>query len=144
MVIKKRSTWRDTVVEKSPVHSNEEGNIMKFNTGSDYSVSGTSYSGKLYNTSYQRLVHAFGMPTFVYQIEDSSDKIQTEWCIRLEDGTNVTIYDWKCYPTPPYEVEEWNVGGNCGFRDVGIMMDILDEALDSYMDDNPETLAIQQ
>ena len=79
---------------------------MKFENSEYVNVNGTSYQGKLEDISYARLVETFGEPTF----KGDMDKISVEWCLKFEDGTVATIYDWKT-PFKAIHNRLWHVGG---------------------------------
>ncbi len=69
-------------------------------------IEGTSYQGKI-SATYTALVAALGEPD-----EGSADgKTQAEWALRFEDGTVITIYDYKMAPVPREQVNTWNIGG---------------------------------
>ena len=69
-------------------------------------TTGTSLSGYVEATLYE-LTQVFGEPT--YALEDPDEKVQTEWCVRL-DGVVATIYNWKTQQTPR-GLYRWHVGG---------------------------------
>lgn len=80
---------------------------MKFKNISEVynsEVDGSSYQGCVI-VSYEKLIELFGQPI------DGFEKTQKEWVLEFEDGTYVTIYDWKEYGTPYTEVTEWHIGG---------------------------------
>lgn len=87
---------------------------MKFQHVTDH-AGGTCLQGRI-TTTYQKLVHRFGEPT----CEGDAYKVQAEWCLRFEDGTVATIYDWKegdayCGPgqgRPAQAVTDWHIGGH--------------------------------
>ena len=60
------------------------------------------------NITFSRLIELFGPPN-----GPSGDKVQDEWMLEAEDGSLVTIHDWK---TPEgeniEEVEYWTIGGS--------------------------------
>lgn len=74
---------------------------MKFTNNAD--VNGTHLQGHM-TARYHQLVEVFGEPT------DSGDKTTAEWCLKFEDGTVATIYDWKEYETPTGSYA-WHIGG---------------------------------
>ena len=67
-------------------------------------ANGSSYIG-IINTTYERLVQAFGEPHI-----HGGDKTTVEWILEFDDGTVATIYDWKEETTPEYEYD-WHIGG---------------------------------
>jgi hypothetical protein len=78
---------------------------------------GGSLMGYVWNVTRAELETVFGKPTFDESVEEFSGdgKITVEWCLRFEDGTEATIYDWKRYElgTPAlHERMDWNIGGN--------------------------------
>jgi hypothetical protein len=75
---------------------------MKFTTNADANM--TCLQGYI-RATYSELVEVFGEP------EGGGDKTTAEWCLRFEDGTVATIYDWKEYETPMYEYD-WHIGGH--------------------------------
>lgn len=81
---------------------------MKFTK--DLSASdGTSLQGYT-ETTLRKLVEVFGEPEYYPE----GEKVTTEWCLKFEDGTVATIYDWKRYELGTPELDElmhWNVGG---------------------------------
>ena len=66
-----------------------------------------SYTGLVgtVTTTYAALVHAFGQPD-----RTNGDKTTAEWCLRFDDGTVASIYDWK-EPSTPMGLHSWHVGG---------------------------------
>ena len=83
---------------------------MKFETHVD--SDGASLQGQI-EASYWELVDAFGEPeTHV----DNEHKTQAEWHLKFEDGTIVTVYDWK-QSCKPQDVMTWNIGGFSIFAD---------------------------
>ena len=85
-------------------------------------ISGTSLVGHI-TTSYDRLVEAFGEPTYKADDEGGFEKVWTEWDLNFvvqdddgdEDCVTATIYDWKeegpfaSRSNPNYR---WHIGGN--------------------------------
>jgi hypothetical protein len=69
-------------------------------------VTGSSLSGYV-EATYHELEQVFGAPT--YADENPDDKVQTEWCLRL-NGVIATIYNWKTAQTPR-GLYRWHVGG---------------------------------
>ena len=69
-------------------------------------VTGTGGRGYI-KISYQSIVNMLGKP----HIKGSPDgKSQAEWDLAFDDGTILTIYDYK-KRNPPSRVKEWNYGG---------------------------------
>ena len=71
---------------------------------------GTSLKGRV-QCRVEDLVSTFGQPSVVFPPEE---KVTKEWCIRFDDGSVTTIYDWKRYEqgTPKRgELYGWHVGG---------------------------------
>lgn len=60
-------------------------------------------------TNYTRLVEVFGNPTEGPNT-NIDDKVTCEWCLKFEDDTVATIYDWKEWSTPMGE-HRWHIGG---------------------------------
>ena len=79
---------------------------MKIENSDGISANMSSLSGYV-TTTYEELVQTFGPPT--YECNDLRDKIQTEWCLRL-DGVVCTIYNWKTEGTPMGRYD-WHIGG---------------------------------
>lgn len=76
------------------------------------SSSGTCLQGYV-EASYDKLVEVFGHPTFDKTSGD--EKVDFEWCLKFNDGTDATIYNWKDYDgglyaqmAPDYT---WHIGG---------------------------------
>lgn len=70
-------------------------------------VMGTSKKGTL-QANYEEMKEAFGEPHETTPSEDG--KVRVEWAFETEDGTIITIYDWK-EERPVEKVTEWNIGG---------------------------------
>jgi hypothetical protein len=86
---------------------------------------GGSGMGYIWNVTRAELETVFGKPTFDEAVEPFSGdgKLTVEWCLRFEDGTEATIYDWKRYElgTPAMnERTDWNIGGD-SFRAVELV-----------------------
>jgi hypothetical protein len=62
---------------------------MTIKLNNDADVCGTSLIGHV-NTSYAKLVKAFGEP-----IESDGYKVSGEWVFEDDDGNVFTLYDWK-------------------------------------------------
>jgi hypothetical protein len=85
---------------------------MKFRvakTIGDVDVSRTMLRGKIL-TTFAKLIKAFGPP-----IKGRDYKVTAEWDIEFEDGSVVTIYDWK-EDTTPEDLYEWHIGGTKNAR----------------------------
>ena len=100
---------------------------MKFKTHNNSGVNagGTSLSGYL-TANYDDLVTVFGEPH-----NDEGFKTDAGWDIEFEDGTIVTIYNWKngknyCGDEGEVteEITDWNVGGNTN-NDVKLLQEAL-------------------
>jgi hypothetical protein len=78
---------------------------MKFKVGRDIDVSGTCLQGYV-ATTYNKLLYVLGEPTY-----RNGDGSTCEWALEFEDGSVVTIYDWKTKETPT-KVYDWHVGGH--------------------------------
>ena len=75
---------------------------------------GTSLIGSV-DVSYRKLVNVFGKETFGMS---GDKKSQCEWNLQFNDGTIVTIYDWKVNKKycgkeglSKSKVKDWHVGG---------------------------------
>ena len=80
----------------------------EFVSGHNPKVTGSSKMGDLDGVSYQELVHTFGKPT---ERSSGDGKTNAEWIITLEDGTVVTIYDYKSDVAPEDNLY-WSVGAH--------------------------------
>ena len=81
---------------------------MKFTVDFN-ATNGTSLQGYT-ETTMRKLIEVFGEPEYYGE----GDKVTVEWCLKFEDGTVATIYDWKRYELGTPELDElmhWNVGG---------------------------------
>jgi hypothetical protein len=76
---------------------------MKFKRANFRTANGTSLQGYI-TATYSQLVELFGTP------DAGGDKTQAEWCLKFEDGTVATIYDWK-ESVAPELVTDWHIGG---------------------------------
>jgi hypothetical protein len=56
---------------------------------------------------YSKIAERFGAP-----MTGDFDKVQAEWIIKFEDGLIGTIYDWKEYGRPYWDVDDWHIGGH--------------------------------
>ena len=82
---------------------------MKFIKDPD-ATTGTSLQGYT-QTTLRQLIEVFGEP----EQYGEGDKVTVEWCLKFEDGTVASIYDWKRYElgTPELdEIYEWHIGGS--------------------------------
>lgn len=87
-------------------------NVTTHNDDSTLDNSLTCLQGYI-DTSYDSLVQRFGQPM------PGFDKTDAEWVLKTEDGTLITIYNWKNgpnyngkYGTPVRQITRWNVGGH--------------------------------
>lgn len=81
---------------------------MKFTKNADVNM--TSLQGHV-RTRYEDLVRIFGEPDYGPDY-DPTDKVSCEWCLRFEDGTVATVYDWKVYGDTPRGLYDWHIGGH--------------------------------
>jgi hypothetical protein len=73
------------------------------------SANGTSFHGVTITTSIEKLTKVLGEPSY---IGDYEDKVTVEWVCELEDGSIVTVYDWKEYrKISEFENIEFHIGG---------------------------------
>ena len=74
-------------------------------------VNGTCLKGYV-KTTFNKLVATFGLPC-LNEGASQYEKVTIEWCLRFDDGTIVTIYDWKCFGWQPLgdTMYEWHIGG---------------------------------
>ena len=88
---------------------------MKFQTHNDKEIPtcGTHLVGEI-RTTYAKLVELFGEPT-----EGDGYKVDAEWEIEFENGTVVTIYNWKngknycgADGLNVRQITNWNIGGH--------------------------------
>ena len=79
---------------------------MKFTN--DASINGTSLKGYVIAT-YDELFDAFGEPDDGPN-DLAADKVTCCWRLQFEDGTVVSIYDWKESETPLHRYD-WHIGG---------------------------------
>lgn len=65
--------------------------MCQFKTVSDAEIKyGTSLKGYI-STTYEALHRAFGEP-----LEGDGYKVSGEWVFHDDDGSEYTVYDWKC------------------------------------------------
>lgn len=76
-------------------------------------IDGTCGQGSM-TIPYIRLVNLFGEP-----MPGDEYKVDAEWNIETDDGTVITIYNWKNGPNycgsdgiPVPMITEWNIGGH--------------------------------
>jgi hypothetical protein len=76
--------------------------------------SSTSLQGRI-TVTYARLVEVFGAP----HSDGDGEKADAQWRIAFEDGTMVTIYNYKdgynycgVEGAPIYQITDWHVGGH--------------------------------
>ena len=86
--------------QRSYVTHNESEDIIEETVG--------TWRVGLVGATYADLVMAFGEPM-------ESDDISTnfEWCIKFDDGTVATVYDYNML-TPSFVAMDWHVGGRDG------------------------------
>lgn len=100
---------------------------MKFKTHNDnIDFQGGSLQGYI-TANYKDIKKVFGKP-------HNSDgyKADAEWDILFEDGTYVTVYNYKdgknylgSQGTPKTKITDWHIGGNSGQKGV----DLVEKAL---------------
>ena len=59
------------------------------------------------NSPYHIIYNILGEP---YGLSEDGN-IKCEWCIQLEDGTIIRVYDWKSIQDP-LKRRDWNIGGS--------------------------------
>jgi hypothetical protein len=99
---------------------------------------GGSLMGYIFDVTRAEIETVFGEPTFDEAVEPFSGdgKLTVEWCLRFEDGTEATIYDWKRYDLGTPAMDErttWNIGGD-EFRAVELVAKLLGVAPKSSHD----------
>jgi hypothetical protein len=82
---------------------------MNFINSDSVDVNGTFLQGYV-ETTFAKLVKAFGAPTYGPDEASGDGKVSCEWCLTFEDGTVATIYDYKEDSTPMGEYS-WHIGG---------------------------------
>lgn len=108
---------------------------MQIKNSDTVNVNFSSLSGYVDSTLYE-LTQVFGEPTYVD--EDPHEKVQTEWCLRL-NGVTATVYNWKTGSTPVGEYR-WHVGG-FGKGEVELVQQAIEQyrksvsAMEKYMSD---------
>jgi len=86
--------------------------FITFNSSTEVVMNANSFLVGYFKSTREKIEEVFGAPTFT--TEDKWEKVTVEWVIQFEDGTTVSIYDWKRYEegTPAMdEVYEWHIGG---------------------------------
>ena len=95
------------------------------------SVGGTSLQGYM-NATFDELFEEFGAPT--YDEPSGDGKVDVEWCLRFDDGTLATIYNWKDYDNGERcksgESYRWHIGGK-SFDAVCLVSDLFEKNLTS-------------
>jgi hypothetical protein len=85
---------------------------MKFETGQFVNTNMCCLVGTA-EASYDRIVEAFGAPT--YDEPSGDGKVDIEWNIEFDDGTVATIYNWKDFDGGFRARESssytWHIGG---------------------------------
>jgi len=84
-----------------------------------HETTGGSLVGYLPPTTYAELVAALGEPNS----PNDGYKTQAEWAVALDDGTKLSIYDYKQGESyrqdgsgvPAEDVTEWHVGGDARY-----------------------------
>jgi hypothetical protein len=83
---------------------------MKFNKLGDFgAVNGTSLQGYV-TATYSQLEKLLGKPTYGPNA-NIDGKVTCEWVLHFDDGTVVTVYDWKTYSKTPKGPYSWHIGG---------------------------------
>lgn len=99
---------------------------MKFEMVDGSNANGTCLQGYV-DVSYARLVKVFGKPN----CKGDEYKTDAEWCVKFEDGTIATIYNYKDGKnyngpsgTPTKNIRDWHVGGESK-RSVELVLELL-------------------
>lgn len=79
---------------------------MKFTKGANINMTG--FKGD-FAITYAELVEIFGQPDCGPNAD--MDKVTCEWCLKFEDGTIASIYDYKTGRTP-FDEYNWHIGGH--------------------------------
>jgi len=91
------------------------------------SMGGTSLQGYI-NATFDELFEELGAPT--YDEPSGDGKVDVEWCLRFEDGTLATIYNWKDYDNgvkcKSGGLYRWHIGGK-SFNAVCHVIDLFSE-----------------
>jgi hypothetical protein len=82
---------------------------LRWRVGADVEVWSTRYQGRV-KTTYDKLVAAFGPPTFGPNSVHLSEAT-CEWRIMFEDTIVATVYDSMSTPETPRNMTDWQVGG---------------------------------
>lgn len=95
-------------------------------------VNGTSLRGYVIAT-YDQLVEALGTPRRGPNYQSADGKVTCEWALEYEDGTIVTVYDWKEDSTPMHNYA-WHIGGYHDGKAIERIIDTLEklEITDEY------------
>ena len=79
---------------------------MKFTNRANINMTGLKGE---FPIAFAELVEIFGAPD--YGPNADLDKTTCEWCLKFEDGTIASIYDYKVGYTPMGEYA-WHIGGH--------------------------------
>ena len=93
-------------------------------------INGTHLQGCI-DTTYENIVSVLGKEHH----KGDEYKTEAEWCIKFEDGTVATLYNWKngkiyCGEEEGLDVQditEWNIGGH-NPRAVALLIDLLNKS----------------
>lgn len=90
---------------------------MKFTADDKIDINGTSLQGHV-TVAYADLVTKFGPPTS----NGDGYKVDAEWCLKFEDGTVATIYNYKdgknylgAEGDAVEAITDWHIGGRHAF-----------------------------
>jgi hypothetical protein len=75
-------------------------------TNNTESANGTSLVGYV-STTYDALKEKLGDPI---DVRSGDGKVSCKWILESDDGTIMTIYDWKMEETPKWKYK-WHIGG---------------------------------
>ena len=90
-------------------------------------ISGTSFHHDVVYATPNELKYLLGEPTF--DTNDGEAKVNMEWCMEMEDGNVLTVYDYKEYkPLHPNGQVEWHIGAHSRF-DSHLVKTLLSEEL---------------
>ena len=78
---------------------------MDFRKAPNETTDGTWLQGHV-DVTYSRLIEVFGPP----HSAGDGYKTQAEWCLRFDDGTIATVYDYRNRLTPE-RTRNWGIGG---------------------------------
>ena len=83
------------------------------------------------NAKYDKLVELFGQPQ-----EGDGYKVDAEWLVKFQDGTEARIYNYKTgmnynglAGVATEFIEEWNIGGNSISHKKGIEVEYIEALL---------------